>query len=234
MSDYHSPLSPKIESLFPGAKSMVVMAYKELSNCESDSERIATTGRLDIMEFSRSCNYKLARFIEREFKDAKAMSTSVSYPMNLSKESRYGLVADFSQRHAAIAAGLGSFGRHNLVIHPKLGTRAIFTTVLCSLDLPPDPPVTEDLCTHCNICVDNCPGGALNEEGKTDALVCLKHSQPYGMGAIMGFWKNFIDSSPEEQKKMISSNNYMSFYQAQMIGYQYFCFKCAMLCPVNQ
>ena len=164
-----SPLSPRIETIFPGTKTLIVMAFKELSNCESDNKRIAMGGRIDIMEFMRSCNYKLSRYLEREFK-AKAMSTPLSYPLNMTAEAKFGLVADFSQRHAAIAAGLGNWGRHNLVIHPRLGSRVLFSTVLCDLELPPDPPVTDDLCLQCNICVDKCPGGALMRKEKLKKL----------------------------------------------------------------
>ncbi|HOW57276.1 MAG TPA: 4Fe-4S binding protein [Smithellaceae bacterium] len=233
VSEYKSPLSPAIETIFPGAKTMIVMACQELSNCESNNKRIAMSGRLDVMEFMKSCNYKLARYLEKEFK-FKAMATPLSYPLNMNKEARYGLVADFSQRHAAIAAGLGNWGRHNLVIHPRLGSRVLFTTVLCDAQLPPDPPVKEDLCIQCNICVEKCPGHALDEEGKTQVMKCLEYSQPFGIAANMGFWKRFIDSTPEEQKKMMSSPEYMSLYQSAFIGFQYNCFNCYMLCPVNR
>jgi epoxyqueuosine reductase QueG len=233
VSDYNSPLSPKVETIFPKAKSLVVMAFRELSNCESDNKRIAMGGRLDSMEFARSCNYKLSRFIEREF-HSKAMSTPLSYPLNMQPETRFGLIADFSQRHAAIAAGLGNWGRHNLVIHPKLGSRVIFSTILTELKLPPDPPIKEDLCLHCNVCVENCPGRALDEEGKTDEFKCMKHSQPYGLARNIKFWMKFIDSSPDEQKKMMISPEYMSMYQAAFIGFEYHCFKCYLSCPVGQ
>jgi epoxyqueuosine reductase QueG len=232
VTDYQSTLSPKIETIFPKARTMIVMAFKELSNCESDNKRIAMGGRLDIMEFMKSCNYKLARYLEREHK-VKAMSTPLSYPLNMTREARYGLVADFSQRHAAIAAGLGNWGRNNLVIHPKMGSRVLFTTVLCDAELAPDPKVIDDLCIQCNICVEKCPGGALDEEGKTQEMKCLKHSQPYGIAGNMNFWKRFIDSNPDEQKKLMSSPEYMSLYQAAVVGFQYHCFNCLMLCPIN-
>lgn len=233
VSEYKSQLSPKIETIFPKAKTMIVVACKELSNCESDNKRIAMSGRLDIMEFMKSCNYKLARYLEKEFK-FKAMSTPLSYPLNMTKDARYGLVADFSQRHAAIAAGLGNWGRHNLVINPKLGSRVLFTTVLCDAELPPDPKVEDDLCIKCNICVEKCPGQALDEEGKTQEMKCMKHSQPHGIAGNMNFWKKFIDSTPEEQKKLMTSPEYMSLYQSAFIGFQYNCFNCYMLCPINQ
>src|SRR3990172_2962679 len=179
VTDYKSPRSPDLRSIFPEAKSLVVLAYKELPNCESENMQIAMGGRLDILEFARSCNYKLSRFLDREFK-VKAMTVPASYPLYMSYETR-GTVGDVSLRHAAVAAGLGNFGRHNLVIHPQMGSRVVFTAVITNLELPSDPPVSEKLCTDCNVCVEGCPSGALNEEGKTDDIKCLKHSQPYGI-----------------------------------------------------
>lgn len=233
VNDYKSPQSPGIETFFPDAKTIIVIACRESSNCESDNKRIAMNGRMDIMEFMRSCNYKLSRYLEKEV-GCRAMSTPVSYPLNMSREAKYGLVADFSQRHAAFAAGLGNWGRHNLIIHPRLGSRVLFTTVLCDKEFPPDPKVTEELCTHCNICVENCPGRALDEEGKTQEMKCLRYSQPYGIAGNMNFWKKIVDADPDEQKKLMSSPEYMNLYQAAIIGFQYNCFNCYMLCPVNK
>jgi hypothetical protein len=48
--------------------------------------------------------------------------------------------------------------------------------------------------------VENCPAGALDEEGKTDEFKCLKHSQPYGLGRNIRFWMKFIDSSPRSRR----------------------------------
>jgi epoxyqueuosine reductase len=230
--DYKSPKSPDIQTILPGTKSMVVLAYKELSNCESENMQIATGGRLDALEFARSCNYRVAHFLEREF-NTKAMTVPPSYPLHMSYETK-GTLGDVSLRHAAVAAGLGNFGRHNLVIHPTIGSRVVFTAVITNLELPSDPSVTEKLCTDCNICVENCPAGALNEEGKTDDMKCLKKSQPYGIGSAIRFWTKFAESSPEEQKKMVKDVNFWRLYQAGFIGFQYFCFNCIKSCPVGQ
>jgi epoxyqueuosine reductase len=232
VKDYKSLKSPDLQSIFPGAKSLVILAYKSLSNLESENMQIAMGGRLDELEFARSCNYRMARFLEREFQ-AKAMTVPPSYPLYMSYETK-GTVGDVSLRHAAVAAGLGSFGRHNLVIHPKMGTRVLFTAVIANLDLPSDPPASEKLCTDCNACVENCPAGALNEEGKTDEMKCLKNSQPYGIGSAIRFWTKFAESPAEEQKKMVKDVNFWRLYQAGFIGFQYFCFNCIKSCPVGQ
>lgn len=229
---YISPRSPKIESIFPAAKSLIVMAYRELSGCESSNMQIAMNGRLDLMEFSRLANYKLARFIEKNLR-GRAMTISVSYPLEMSYETG-GTIGDVSLRHAAVSAGLGTFGRHNLVIHPEFGSRVVFSAVLCDLDVAPDKPIEEELCTRCNICVQECPAGALNEEGKTAVVKCLKQSQPYGLGANIKFWSEFAAGSAQKQQKKIKDDHYWRLYQAGMIGFQYFCFKCFASCPVGQ
>jgi len=232
VSDYHSPRSPKIQSIFPEARSMVVMAYRELSSCESSNMQIAMNGRMDAMAFSRSCNYKLARYLENKF-GAKAMTVPASYPLLMSYETR-GSVGDVSLRHAAVAAGLGTLGRHNLVNHPRFGPRVVFTAVLCDLDLTSDPPAKDDPCTECHTCVESCPAGALDEEGKTDVSKCLRHAQPYGLGSKIRFWTKLLDSPPEDQKKMIKDVEFWSLWQAGFIGLQYFCFNCQKVCSAGR
>jgi epoxyqueuosine reductase QueG len=232
VKDYKSPRSPDLREVFPGVKSLVVLAYQELSNCESENMQIAMGGRLDVLEFARSSNYRVARFLEREFK-AKVMTVPASYPLHLSYET-WGTMGDVSLRHAAIAAGLGNFGRHNLVIHPKMGSRVVFTALMTNLNLPSDSPVTEKHCAGCNICIENCPVHALDEEGKTDERKCLGNSQPYGIGGAIRFWTKFAESPTEDRRNMVKDVKFWRLYQAGFMGYQYFCFKCMKSCPVGQ
>lgn len=209
---------------------MIVMAFQELAACESPSPQMAMNARLDLMEFSRSSCYRLARFVEGKL-GSPAMTVPVSYPMDFCTPEKIG-VAEVSLRHAAVAAGLGTFGRHNLVVHPRFGTRVIFAAVLTKLDLAPDVPVKENPCTDCGLCVNSCPAGALDEAGKTDMMKCLQKSQPYGMRASIAFWTRFSAATREEQQAMVQSPEYLSLYQSAFIGYQYFCFRCFAACPV--
>lgn len=228
--DYHSPKSYEITRFLPDAKSIIVMAFKESSSCESPSMSVAQNGRLDLGAFVRSTSYRVARFLENKYK-AKVANMPLAAPFEIHSDRK--AIADFSQRHAAVAAGLGSFGRHNLVIHPRFGTRVIFVSIITNLDLQPSPKCKEDFCIHCNLCVENCPGRALDEEGKTDVMKCLKNSQPYGLGADIAFGTRFVDSSPEEQKEMLLSEQYARLRQAAHLGNQYMCFNCMKLCPVG-
>lgn len=229
--DYRSARSPDPEAIFPGIRSLIVVAYKELSSCESPDMFIAQNGRYDLMEFSRVCNYRLGRFLERKH-GARVMTVPASYPMAMTGETK-GTIGQVSLRHAAVAAGLGSFGRHNLVIHSRFGSRVLFTAVLSDLDLPSDPPVAESPCDDCGRCVAGCPAGALDEVGRTNVGKCLRTSQPYGLPAAIGFWSRHADVSAEERKQMFKDDFFWKLYQAGHIGPQYFCFGCMAVCPAG-
>ncbi|MDP4147221.1 MAG: 4Fe-4S binding protein [Bacillota bacterium] len=223
VSDYDSPNTPKIESFFPKAKSIIVIAYKELSTCESPDPILAMNGRLDKDEVMRSNAYKIGHYLEGKF-NAKIVSIPVSLPR--------GGTSAVSLRHAAFAAGLGNFGRHNLIIHPKFGTRVTFNAVVTDIELESDEKITKDLCIHCNICVNNCPAKALDEEGKTQVLKCMHVSQPFSFISQLSFLDKYIEASPEERKAMIG--DYWPLYQANSFGTQYYCFNCLKSCPVCQ
>lgn len=231
-ADYRSPKSPPLETIFPGARSLVLLAYRELASCESADMHIAQNGRYDLMEFARGCNYRMARFLDREY-GARAMTVPVSYPMEMSRATM-GTIGQVSLRHAAVAAGLGTFGRHNLVVHPRFGSRVVFSAVLTDLDVPSDRPLAVNPCTDCRLCVERCPGRALDEAGRTDVMKCIRHSQPYGLSGAIGFWIRHADASPDERKAMFKDDLFWRMYQAGHIGPQYFCFQCISSCPVGQ
>lgn len=79
-------------------------------------------------------------------------------------------VAFFSHRHAAVLAGLGTFGRNNMVLTREWGPRVRFGTVLTSAIIDPDPILGETFCIRCNACVHACPVKALSEEDYPESL----------------------------------------------------------------
>jgi epoxyqueuosine reductase QueG len=233
IADYKSPRSPDPRTILPDIKSMVVLGYRENNGAvDSENTRISMGSRMGCMDLSLKNNYLMARHIERATR-TMAAPVSFSYPLDMSR-GKWGSIGDVSLRHAAVAAGLGVLGRNNLVMNPEFGTRVIYTAILTALPLISDPPIEEDLCIHCDLCVKACPSGALSEEGKTDLIKCANYSQPYGLGGMLKYLKKFIGSSPETQKDLLKDPLLLSLYQAQFIGFQYICWRCMAVCPVGR
>lgn len=75
------------------------------------------------------------------------------------------LFADFSHRHAAVAAGLGEFGDNRLLLTPEFGPRQRLLSIITDAPLLPDPMYTglklccPDVCGH--RCLKLCPSKAL-------------------------------------------------------------------------
>jgi ferredoxin len=70
--------------------------------------------------------------------------------------------AHVSHKHVGRAAGLGWFGRNNLLVSPELGSRLRLVTVLTNAPLEPDKPL-DDGCMTCRACIATCPAGAIKE-----------------------------------------------------------------------
>jgi epoxyqueuosine reductase len=106
--------------------------------------------------------YDLAQYIERSTGKA-AMPTQVG-PL--------GNGMSISQRHAAVAAGLGEFGWLSIVLTPDFGPRNRFGAILTTAELEPDPMYNGPrLCNpqKCNVCTTVCPTGALSKFGDKES-----------------------------------------------------------------
>lgn len=77
------------------------------------------------------------------------------------------------ERHMAYLAGLGRFGKNNMLYNKKLGCRFFIGLILCNAELPVSKPLEGDLCGDCDICLKACPTNALGEGFVLDYSVCL-------------------------------------------------------------
>ena len=67
----------------------------------------------------------------------------------------------------AYAAGLGELGKHGSLINRELGCSFRVAVVTTDLPLAEDAPKAEGIdaiCAHCRMCVDYCPGDAIDDE----------------------------------------------------------------------
>lgn len=90
-----------------------------------------------------------------------------------------------SQKHAAQAAGLGTIGRHSLLITPQYGSMVWLGAVLSEQEFEPDPLLTP-ICNNCNLCVEICPINALSES-ELKQLDCWNHA--FGDDKELNTWK---------------------------------------------
>lgn len=82
--------------------------------------------------------------------------------------------AHLSHKHVGVAAGLGWFGRNNLLVNAKLGSRFRLVTVLTDMPLEADGPA-EGGCGTCRACVALCPAAAIKDSrDEFDHLACYE------------------------------------------------------------
>ncbi len=97
---------------------------------------------------------------------------------------RYGFASTWSERHAAHAAGLGTFGLCDGLITPA-GKAVRIGSVVARIEIPATPrPYTNhrQYCLFfsrgiCGKCIERCPVGALSRDGH-DKIKCRAHLRP--------------------------------------------------------
>ncbi|MBN1176960.1 MAG: hypothetical protein JXA51_04695 [Dehalococcoidales bacterium] len=124
----------------------------------------------------------------------------------------------FSQRHAAVRAGLGEFGFSGLVITPQYGPRVRYVSVITEAELEPDPLLTEKVCMR-----GKCGG----EAGPMCQQKCSKNALKLRPDADLD--SIFIDSPVTfERFKCINLNTTQGLFGCTFIG------TCLRACPVGQ
>ncbi len=113
----------------------------------------------------------------------RAVAPVCTRPMSI-KISPDGLpYTDWSEKHAAYAAGLGTFGLHTSLI-TKAGIPLHLGSVITDLTLTPTPRKYDNHRVHClqyhdnscQLCAQHCPSGAVNTQA-FDGKKCMAYSR---------------------------------------------------------
>jgi epoxyqueuosine reductase len=96
------------------------------------------------------------------------------------------MLAHLSHREIAYKAGLGWWGRNNLLVTKEYGAQIRLVTVLTDMELEPDKPTQLD-CGDCYDCLDACPVGAVarNRE-EFDLETCYKKVAEFARPSNIG------------------------------------------------
>jgi epoxyqueuosine reductase QueG len=167
---HHAPLGSRPGDYLPKARCVVVLAESIPETIIDVAGHYGEPGKTlgpymwygySMLNWDLSATaMKAAKFLEaRGFKALPFPPTGLLY--------KFGDRADFSHRHAAVAAGLGEFGTSGLLLTPEFGPRQRLVSIITDAPLEPSPMYGGPALCRPEICgmacVAACPTGALTE-----------------------------------------------------------------------
>lgn len=160
-----SKLAETATVLLPSAKSVVVVAkeiYREVVSLLGPSKTAGEAERGELLgPHADYLNGRLNRAIhELSILFRQEGYRSLPLPAASPTDQRF-LTALFSYKHAAQLAGLGTLGRHSLLITPEFGPRVRLACLLTEVALEASPLRQKDYCVNCAACIRECPAQAL-------------------------------------------------------------------------
>ena len=169
-------LKEKATFLLPGVRSVVVVAkeaFKEVVALLMDtSKEVGEPERGELMGVhSDYLNGRLNRAVHELailFRKEGYRSLPLPPAGAFITDQRY-LMSLFSYKHAAELAGLGTIGRHSLLINPDFGPRLRLACVLTEAPLETSTVVQKNYCVECDACIRACPAKALQMPGQGEA-----------------------------------------------------------------
>jgi ferredoxin len=136
--------------------------------------------------FGEQVNVKLRRHLVDALREKgyAAVAPMLSPQWQRKKSERYTFSSTWSERHAAYASGLGTFGLCDGLITP-LGKAMRVGSAVVRIQIPPTPRPYQDHHAYCLFftegicgqCMARCPVGAITEAGH-DKVKCSQHLRP--------------------------------------------------------
>jgi epoxyqueuosine reductase len=162
------------EFLVPGAKSLIVTGLNYYTDNKQEEENVPIISR-----YAFGTNYHDVIM--------KKLDLLLTFIRSLDKEAEGSPYVDSEpllEKAWAVEAGLGWQGRHSVVINDKIGSFFFIGIIVLNLELDYDAPYKENRCGNCRLCIDQCPTGAINEDGTIDTRRCIANLTIENRGLI--------------------------------------------------
>ncbi len=159
-------LEKRAAALLPGAKAVVVLGKEIFREVVALLGPTKEAGQGEPGEFfTAHCDYLNGRLTKAVYDLAAILRKEGyrSFPLPAAGgpiDQRF-LAAPFSFKHAAELAGLGTIGRHTMLITPEFGPRQRLACLLTEAPLEPSPMSRKNDCVDCDACIRACPSRAL-------------------------------------------------------------------------
>ena len=139
---------------------------KELAKTNCVSRDIASLEWALAYEETNAMLGKINAYLIKELREMGYRGDVSPEATTFDKES---LKSNWSHRHFARVAGMGTFGVNNMLI-TKVGCCGRYSSIVTNIDALPDLPLEEEYCFYkkngsCGVCVKHCPTGALTLDG---------------------------------------------------------------------
>jgi len=161
--------------IYPDCGSVVVFAARfPLGTLKAESPSPYTLMRNRMVEKLDQISFALCQEIENKGLEAIPIPSASPYDY-WDSDKRHGR-GILSLKHAGVLAGLGVMGKNTLLINEIYGNMIWLSAVLLSVNLEPDQVASYEVCKpKCKICLEACPGTAL--DGTTiNQRLCREHS----------------------------------------------------------
>ena len=162
--------------VYPETKSVVVIAKKLPEGIFLSDNPVPYTVTCDVIrhEIIRSV-INICNRLEQE--DGVIAVPVPSQPYLYWDEENHRGQAILSLRHAGYLAGLGILGKNTVLANNMYGNRIRLGALLLNIEIEPDDLADYQLCSeNCQVCIENCPAGAINGIS-TNQKLCRPVSQ---------------------------------------------------------
>ncbi|MBX7044405.1 MAG: tRNA epoxyqueuosine(34) reductase QueG [Ignavibacteria bacterium] len=162
--------------IFPEAKSIISLAYVYDTPFEhSEDKNIAKISRY---AWGEKDYHKVIK------KKLKPLCAEIESLLPEIKTRAYVDDGPMMDKVWAIKSGIGQQGKHTNIINPEIGSFFFLCEILINVELEYDKPIEADLCKSCMLCMNACPTGAIYDEYKVDANLCISYQTIENHGEI--------------------------------------------------